>query len=265
MNHAAEGLLLAYLDGEATSAAAAEIEAHMAGCGECRSELERLRARSELVAGALKHLDRPARHTAEQAWWRVRAAAPGRRSAGRFAAGALARAAAILLVFAGALAAMIPGSPLRQLIARLLNDEPAPPTVAEAPAATPAPAAAPAAAPATRAELPGVALIPSEGRVRILVWSAHRGATIRVNLTEGNRVSVEAGSDAEDVRFRTGSGRIEVMNLGAAEAVILIPRSLPIASLEVDGRQWLFKEGDQLRLNGPVAEQGKDAVVFRVD
>ena len=39
MNHAAEGLLLAYLDGEATSAAAAEIEGHLAGCSECRSEL----------------------------------------------------------------------------------------------------------------------------------------------------------------------------------------------------------------------------------
>jgi hypothetical protein len=99
--------------------------------------------------------------------------------------------------------------------------------------------------------------------VRVLVWAAAPGATIRVNLTAGNRVSVEAGSDAEDVRFRSSNSRIEVMNLGSAEALIEIPRSLPFASLNVDGRQWLFKDGDQLRLNGPVVERSRDAVVFR--
>jgi hypothetical protein len=266
MNHAAEGLLLAYLDGEAAGEAAAGIEAHLASCSECRAELERLHSRSALVSGVLRHLDLPLGTTVEQAWWRVAAAAPGRRAsaASRFAASALARAAAILLVCAGALAA-IPGSPLRQLISRLLADDPAPAPQVEAPAAAPQPESPAVAEPGRRAELPGVALVPPDGRVRILVWSAHPGARIRVNLTEGNRVSVEAGSDAEDVRFRTGSGRIEVMNLGTAEAVILIPRSLPIASLDVDGRQWLFKDGDQLRLNGPVVAQGKDVVVFRVD
>jgi hypothetical protein len=265
MNHAAEGQLLAYLDREAAGEAAAEIEGHLAGCSECRAELERLGARCELVSSALHRLDLPAALTTEQAWWRVRAVAPRRpaRGAGRFALRSLARAAAILLVLTGALAA-IPGSPVRQLIDRLLASDPAPAPAAEAPAVTP-PEAPTGAVPAPRAELPGVALVPTQGRVRILVWSAHPGATIRVNLTEGNRVSVEAGSDAEDVRFRTGNGRIEVMNLGAAEAVITIPRSLPVASLDVDGRQWLFKDGDQLRLNGPVVERGSDTVVFRVN
>jgi len=266
MNHAAEGLLQAYLDGEATGKAAAEIEGHMAGCDDCRAEVERMRARNLLVSSALQRLDLPAVQSAnEQAWWRVRAAArkPAGRGTGRFAAGALARAAGILLVLAGALAA-IPGSPLRQLIGRLLPDE-APVARAVTPPAPAAaqPAPAPAPAPLKRAELPGVAMVPTEGRVRVLVWSVQPGATIRVNLIDGSRVSVEAGSDAEDVRFRTANGRIEVMNLGSADAVIQIPRSLPFASLDVDGRQWLFKDGDQLRFTGPVLEQARDAVVFR--
>jgi hypothetical protein len=137
-------------------------------------------------------------------------------------------------------------------------------------APAPEPAAAPVETPAVvpeptvpRAALPGVMLVPAEGRVRVLVWSAQPGATVRVNLTGGNRVSVEAGSDAADVRFRTASGRIEVMDLGHAEAVVEIPRSLPFASLEVDGRVWLFKDGDQLRLDGPVIERTSDMVVFR--
>jgi pyruvate/2-oxoglutarate dehydrogenase complex dihydrolipoamide acyltransferase (E2) component len=265
MNHAAEGTLLAFLDGETTSEAAAEIEGHMAGCEACRAELERLRAESQLVASALQLLDRePAAAATSQAWWSVRAAArqPAGRAAGRFALGSLARAAAILLVFAGALAALA-GSPVRELLGRLLGPDDAPPA-RTAPEPAPAPPR-PAAAEPARAELPGVVLVPTDGRVRVLVWSVQPGAIIRVNLVEGNRVSVEAGSDAEDVRFRSGSGRIEVMSLGSAEAVIQIPRSLPLASLDVDGRQWLFKDGDQLRLNGPVVEQSRDLVVFRAN
>ena len=55
------------------------------------------------------------------------------------------------------------------------------------------------------------------------------------------------------------------MNLGTAHVSIQIPRSLPYASLEVDGRQWLFKNGDQLRLTGPIVEQSENTLVFRSD
>ncbi|NJD09953.1 MAG: hypothetical protein FIB01_05730 [Gemmatimonadetes bacterium] len=268
MNHAAEGLLQAYLDGEATGRAAAEIDGHIAGCEECRAELERMRSRSLLVSSALKRLDQPALETAPaQAWWRMQARArrPGEQLRGRFTIGALTRAAAILLVCAGTLAAL-PGSPVRKLLTRLFEDAAPPVRVTPpTPAATAPSKTVPAPAAPGRVALPGVTLAPSEGRVRVLVWSAQRGATIRVTLVEGDRVSVEAGSDAEDVRFRTGRGRIEVMNLGSAEAVIRIPRSLRSASLDVDGRQWLYKDGDRLRVSGPVVEQSPDAVVFRAN
>jgi hypothetical protein len=225
------------------------------------------------VTGALELLDAPADERAvQQALWRVRAAAGreapaaaapvARPRSGRFALGALGRAAALLVAFAGALAA-IPGSPVNRLVTQLFADgeERGAERVPEATSPAPVPPAPAVAAP--RPALPGVMLLPAAGQVRVLVWEVAPGAIIRVNLVDGNRVSVEAGSDAEDVRFRTGNGRIEVMNLGHAEAIIQIPRSLPIASLDVDGRQWLFKDGDQLRLTGPVVEQATDAVVFR--
>jgi len=266
MNHAPEGTLQAHLDGETTGEIATEVQNHLDECPVCRAEFERMRADSDLLSSALRALDEPAAEAVvEHALWQVRAAhrrpAPAPRN--RFVMGALARAAVLLLVLAGALAA-IPGSPLRELLTDLMKEDAAPAVREPEPQpAAVAPAPEPASPETRRAELPGVALLPAQGRMRIMVWSAKPGATIRVNLIDGTRVSVEAGSDAEDVRFRTAMGRIEVMNLGHAEAVIQIPRSLPFASLDVDGRQWLFKDGDQLRLNGPVIEQAADMVVFR--
>lgn len=256
MSHAAEGLLQAYMDGEVTGAAAAELDRHLVACAECEAELRRMRAASSLFHGAVAAIEPAAEaQSAQQAYWRARAAAGRRRT---FGAAALARAAGVLLVLAGGVLAVVPGSPLRRAGERLLGRE-------EAPAAAPvsAPAVEAPAAPA-EAEMPGITLVPSEGRVQLRVWAASPEATIRVNLVDGVRVSVQAGGDAAgDVSFRSGPGRVEVMNLRNADVSIQIPRSLPFASLEVDGRQWLFKDGDQLRLNGPVAQQSQDVVVFR--
>lgn len=254
MSHAAEGLLQAYMDGEVSGSAATELEAHLAVCAECAAERQRLRADNDMVAGALGLLDRPLSEPAvQQAYWRARGAARSR----RFGAAALARAAGVLLLVGSGVMAVVPGSPLRRAAQSLLDSGREP---VSAPAT--APAAAPAAAPA-EADLPGVTMVPREGRVQVRVWSVQAPATIRVNLVDGVRVSVQAGAEAGDVSFRSSAGWIQVTNLGAGTMLIEIPRSLPFASLEVDGRQWLFKDGDSLRLNGPVVEQAKDRVVFR--
>lgn len=256
MSHAAEGLLQAYMDGEVTGSAAAELEAHLAVCAACAAEHQRLRAENEVVAGALGLLDRPMPEAVvQQAYWRARGAAA--RPPRRFGAGALARAAGVLLLVGGGVMAVVPGSPLRRAAQSLLDSGREPVS-----APVTAPAAAPEAA-AADADMPGVTMVPREGRVQVRVWAVAASATIRVNLVDGVRVSVQAGAEAGDVSFRTSAGWIQVTNLGAGNMLIEIPRSLPFASLEVDGRQWLFKDGDSLRLNGPVVEQAKDRVVFR--
>lgn len=258
MSHAADGLLQAYLDGEVTGEAEAELRAHLAACARCEAELRELRAAGALFSSSAELLGSDALPaTAEQAYWRVRARAPRRRWPG---AGLLARAAGLVLLVSGGVMALVPDSPLRRLAEGLFGEDR--PVVA--PVAEPAsPVVTEPAVEARPRGLPGVTLVPADGRVQLRVWSIAPGATVRVDLVDGVRVSVEAEGEAQDVRFRSGSGRIEVMNLGTAHVSIQIPRSLPFASLEVDGRQWLFKNGDQLRLTGPIVEQSENGMVFR--
>lgn len=261
MTHAAEGLLQAYIDGEVEGSASAELDLHLARCSECAAELERLRTAGARVASAFALLDlpRPAEAGA-QAWWAVRNEAR-RPMRSRFVPGALGRAAALVLVAAGVASAALPGSPVRRAIAGWLEDEAAP---AEATAPTPVttPAVEPAAAPALRrAEM---TVLPVNGSVRVLIWAAADQATLRVNFVRGDRVSVQAGGEEGEVRFRSGPGRLEVYDLGAGQATIQLPLSLTNASVEVDGRQFLFKDGDQLRVPGPVVEQNAQSIVFRV-
>ena len=259
MTHAAEGLLQAYLDGEVTGGAEAELRAHLAACPRCEGELDELRAASALFTSSARLLgDAVPATPSDQAFWRVRAQVSRRRVPG---AGLLARAAGLVLLVSGGVMALVPESPLRRFAESLFGED----RPAAAPVAEPAPPApvvtAPAVAPAEG--MPGVILVPADGRVQLRVWSIAAGATVRVDLVDGVRVSVQTEGEADGVRFRSGSGRVEVMNLGTAHVSIQIPRSLPYASLEVDGRQWLFKDGDQLRLTGPIVEQSENTLVFR--
>lgn len=262
MTHAAEGLLQTYLDGEMESSAAAELDHHLTRCAECAAELERLRAAGARVTGALSLLDVPLREGAvEQALWRAQQGA--RRPGGtRLLRGALSRAAILLVAAAGVVSAALPGSPVRQVIEQWLaggSDEASEAAggAAPAPVVTPAPAAAPV----RRAEM---TVLPVDGRVRVLIWSAEAAALVQVNFVSGDRVSVQAGGEEGAVRFRSGPGRLEVYDLGAGAAIIELPRSLTQASIEVNGRQYLFKEGDQLRMPGPVAARTAGTIEFRV-
>ncbi|HSJ15328.1 MAG TPA: zf-HC2 domain-containing protein [Longimicrobiales bacterium] len=261
MTHAAEGLLQAWIDGEVDGSAAAELDRHLSGCALCMAEARRLRAAATQLTGALSLLDTPLPAEAgEQAWWRARQAA--RRPAfARFTESVLGRAAVLTLFAAGVASAALPGSPVREAISSLLADDagPAAPGATEAPEAR-APSAAPEAA-AARAEM---AVLPADGRVRVLIWSAAPDATVTVNFVAGERVTVRAGGELGEVRFRSGPGRLEVYDLGPGQATVDLPRSLAQASIEVDGRQYLFQDGDRLRTPGPVSSRTAQTVVFRV-
>jgi anti-sigma factor RsiW len=262
MTHAAEGLLQAYADGEVEASVRAELDLHLAGCARCAADLDVLRNADREVSAALALLDAPVRVEAvPQAWWTVshKARRPGTY---RVLPAVLGRAAALLVVAAGVSAA-IPGSPLRSVVERWLGGEPDTPA-ASAPVA--APVAAPTTAPVPPAELrrAEMTVLPLEGRVRVLIWAAGEAATVRVNLVDGERVTVHAGGEEGAVRFRSGPGRLEVYDLGAGHAVIDLPRSLSQASIEVDGRQYLFKDGAGLRTPGPVTERGPETILFNV-
>ncbi|HEX6694088.1 MAG TPA: zf-HC2 domain-containing protein [Longimicrobiales bacterium] len=274
MNHAGEGLLQAYVDGELTAEEKSSLAAHLGTCAVCEAELDGLRAAGAVVHEALSLLDAPVPLA------RAREAFAGRaeirppasqiefpiRRRGAFgitaASGGLARAAALVLLVAGSAAAVIPGSPLRRwleqgidrIAAVITGRTETPAVVTTAPAPVP---------PVEETFVPGaeMSVAPSGGAVRIAVQAT--GGELRVFLVDAAAVSVQTDSSAHDASFRSGRGRLDVLNAGESVVVIRLPRSVMRATIEVNGSPYLTKDGDQLRTEGPLIRRSSDEIVFR--
>jgi hypothetical protein len=272
MTHATEGLLQAYLDGEIDSPAAAGLRDHLDGCAACATRLRELQgavtqvheALSLLAADAPLLRARAALAAARRdgvAVQRVRRPAASWRGVTRLGAGSFARAAMLLLALAGAGAAAIPGSPVRRALestfARFFGAAPVEPAMEPA-------ADAPAAATGT----PGVVasrmgVLPSDGRVRVLLHPPAGIVDVTVRLVDGPRAQVETAMTGEGVRFRTGPGRIEVAGLAAGGVIVEIPRSAQAATVEVNGVVYVYKHGETLQLSGSAGQAGGEQVRFR--
>jgi anti-sigma factor RsiW len=267
MTHATEGLLQAYLDEEISSSAAAELRDHLAGCAACERELLTLRAADERVRASLALLaaDEPPvlRARAAIAAHRRSPARP-RRSLARFGTGSLAKAAMLLLALAGAGAAAIPGSPIRRAlettfarVAQLFNGAapPAPDTALPL-----EPAADPAIIDAVSSRM---GVMPADGRVRVLLHAPAGPVHVHVRISDDPMAHVEAVT-GDAVRFRTGSGRIEVAGLTSGTVTIEIPRNAHGATVEVDGLVYVYKQGEILRSSGPGGRGQGDQVRFQL-
>lgn len=276
--HPTEDRLLAYLDGEVAEEERRDLARHLETCGRCADALDEVRRVSARLSGALERLDRAA-PALDPATIRRRAglldlldlkargardAPPGPGSArpaarsGRPGAAerprrSLVAAAALLLAFTGA-AAAIPGSPLRAWLvdsARAivgLFEEEAPDARSPDQEAVEAVTRLPS----------GVAVAPYGGRVRIALLSPSPDAVVRVRVVDAAQASVLA----TDASYRTGAGSIEVIDAGPGEVRIEIPRSARSALVEVDGRAVVEKEGADLRLLTPADTSGSE-IFFR--
>lgn len=254
MMHPDEGALQALLDDELAPAERAALERHLAGCAACGGELAALRSARAALAGALARLDRPP--PSEWARQRVQQRA-GRRPAGVRGAVVLRRAALLVLGSAAVLSATVPGSPVRAW----LFGAPERAELARARAGDAEPTSLPAAAPAAPA---GVSLRPAGGRVRVVLTAPAPGIRVRMRLHDGERLGVWAAGAAATARFRTAADRVEVAGAGPGELRIEVPRAAQRFVLEVDGRVYLVKEGEQLRFAGPVADTAGPEIVFEV-
>jgi anti-sigma factor RsiW len=270
MTHRSDAELQAYLDAELQGGDAADVAAHLMTCTECRSRLGELRLAGERLRAALAELEsgllpdasrlprskRPAQPDVD------RVASDSRVRPGRSGFGAgrsLARAAVMLLAVAGAAAAVVPGSPLRLLIERLVSN----PVVS-----------IPVEPPDARAEPesvnPGIASVtvsPAEGRVRVMVRQFPRGTVIRVRLEEGRDVRARLLSGQEGVRFSVGTGSLYMVGSESgepSEILIDLPRGLNSATLEVDGKRELVASGGAFLRPGGSGELPQDEVVLRV-
>lgn len=251
MSHFTEGVLQAYLDDEVAADTRAQVAAHVSGCNACAARLQELRDLDTAFTAALQGVDvtpTPAGALAE-----LRMRARRRPFASRWAASrtALARAAMLVLGITLVAAATVPGSPVRGWLAKVWSSvtadhEPVSPvTTQEAPAA-----------PAEEPTRTGIAP-DDQGRIRILLQSLATGSRVHVVLVDGERAAVEATG-----RFRTAAGLLEVTG-GSGEIRISLPRNVESATVEVDGRLYVTKEGADLRFLGPAADTVGAELIFR--
>jgi hypothetical protein len=258
MKHLTDGTLQAYLDDELPVPERSAVEAHLAACGGCGSELAALERAGTVFASAMGRLPEPTVALLEARAGvarRSRAAARTREPVLLFG-WSLARAALLLLGLAAVASATIPGSPLRRWIEELLADA----TVA--PAEAPAIVEAPAAPAPPMAE---VSVAPEQGRVRVTLLDLPADASVRVRLVDGDRAAVLAMGGAAGARFTTGPGRIEVRGPTASggEVLVQLPRSALRAEVLVDGRPYLVKDGAAVRLLAPAADTTGSEILFR--
>ncbi|MCL7965622.1 MAG: zf-HC2 domain-containing protein [marine benthic group bacterium] len=250
MDHRTDAELQAYLDAELDGAESAGVAAHLMVCTACRARLGELRLAGDRFRAALAELDStlPSGSLRPRIGWIRRR---GTRSA--------LRAAVLLLAVAGAASAVVPGSPLRALIERLVSGE-----VASVPIEAPTPEAVPESAP------PGITSVtvsPVGGRVNIVVRQFAPGTTLRVRYATGNDVRARLVSGQDGVRFSVGEGSLFVVGSESAqpsEILFELPRGLEFATLEVDGKRELVASPEGFRRPGDSGELSQDDVVLRV-
>ncbi len=231
IDHLTEGTLQALLDGELDVGEAESARRHLAGCVTCESEYGVLRDGSLVFATALSELDVAVRGP-------VRSSAPRVPRRLSFIRGALQRAAILVLGFTAAAAAM-PGSPIRAWFVETLDR--AGDIVLEERAAVVAP-------PGVEPVRSGVSVSPDEGRLRIVIVRPDPDLRIRATIIESPRGGAYATGEAASARFATGLGLVEVIDARGGELLLEIPADASSATVELDGRLYLTKDGDQLRL-----------------
>lgn len=261
--HPTRGTLQALLDGELSAEDRADVAGHLSACDRCRAIRASLERDTALFSSAVALVDTPPRRIEDDsdgsavivpiaAAREQRASGTERRS--RRSRIAMARAAVFIIAFAGVAAAVVPGSPLGNWVrevGRQLVGEPAalPPT------------------PSTDVDMgdgAAISLLPSDGALRVVITGFSAQSTVRVRIVDGAQGYVTVRGTTEDPRFVTAPGLIEVTGNGDGEIWIDLPKSALAASVEVDGRSIIHKEGDQLRMVRPATDSLFGDVLFRV-
>ncbi len=285
MTHPGEGRLRTLLDGELSDSDAESARGHLDECDSCQALLTRLGEASTVVGVALRHLDtvalpagakesvlvrvgmdprdaREASSTSTAEPTRTLDITPAEPTAPpappvphRFA---FARAAILVLFFGAVVATALPASPVRGWITsgwdravELFTG-----TAADDSAAIPADSALSAQTP----ESGGVRLEVETGELLVLLQDIEPGTELDVRFVDGFRAAAFA---AQPARFRTAEGRIEVIG-GSGRIRVDIPRSVDVASIQVNGRMYIRKAGDELDVAGPIVAQTPGEIRFRV-
>jgi hypothetical protein len=98
--------------------------------------------------------------------------------------------------------------------------------------------------------------------LEIVLSGVPDGTPLAVTLVEGELAAVYAPAGT---RFQSGDGRIFAAvdaTTSGASLRVEIPRGTTLASLEVNGRMYLVKEGDRLDLPGPSGDRTETEIRF---
>lgn len=244
MTHLEEATVVALRDREEASEAERR---HLETCAPCSDAVSEAERRALLITEALASLDDPVVDLEDaRASIRARldrASERTLRAGGWWMPAHLGRAAAVLLVAAGAVSAL-PGSPVRQWIT---GDD-------TSPAADPAIRVAPE----QEAQSAGVTVPVANAGIRVLVSSLGPLDRLEVVWVEGGSARVDAPPGS---RFSYAEGRVEALVAGGPVRIEL-PRSGASVSLEVDGVPYLTRTGDAVEVTGPVGERTDARILF---
>lgn len=138
-----------------------------------------------------------------------------------------AKAAGLLLVAAGAAAAAIPGSPLRNWVENFV--------------ATPAEVTV---APAAVTASTGVRLPVHDGPLVVVLPQAMASERLTISVVDGDMVEVLADADT---RFSTSRGRVELADV-TGPVTVRIPKAQVMATVEVGGTVYLRKSGERVEV-----------------
>jgi hypothetical protein len=261
MSHPSDGHLQAWLDGELEPGEATGVGEHLGSCAECAERAEVLRGESEGFSHAMLALDERVGSPADPGPLPVAAALSGARGRRlRYTGWSLARAAGLILVAAGAAAALVPGSPVREWLASLGDSGE---TVVVAPAES-APDMVAGAEGSSTAGPTAISVEPRSGELFISLRGFGRDSNVHVRLTDALRASVRVEGSPDAPRFVTGPGTLEVIGATEGEIWVELPRSVRDAVVEVDDKAAVRIEDGQLVILWPVMDSLRGDVVFRI-
>ncbi len=254
MNHLTDAVLQAWIDEELDPADRVQVADHLASCSACRNTLAELRATAELFTGALVSYDESIMRSSQ------REMSVGRTHGSRTLPRWVGRAAAVTLLLGGAaVAAVIPGSPLRELIRG-----------PDATEVTPAPEEI-AAIDLGISSGASITVRPLDGRIRIRINGFPAGTRVRIVLINGALAVASLPDGEPNARFVVAAGLLEVVGPGSGSAlqedvglILQLPRLVQSGVVELNGVVEARVSGGRIVAERQVSRLGDEEVIIEV-
>ncbi len=256
MGHPEEGLIRAFLDGEAGSRSST-VEAHLRSCSECAGRVREQEETLAILAEGLSLADvPPALEGPSVRLLETPRVQSSRHGIGHLLRRNLTKAAAVAVLLSAGAAAALPGSPIHQWLTGLGGA--APEEISPVPETSSTEDLAEGTAAGREVEEVGTSVPVKAGGMTIRIGKMADRAELRVLLVQGDQASIFAG---KGTRFRSEESVMEAWQ-APGSVTVEIPMSAEVVEVLVDGTLFLRKEGERLDTPGPVLGRSQDEIRF---